>query len=193
LHISAVSTDRQADEGFGLDVQEQAIRRWARDHGHRIVITSRDEGISGSHGADVRTGLHNALACVKDRTVDGLVVYRLDRLARKLTVQEAALAKVWDLGGTVFAVDLGEVPRDDPDDPVKTALRRPERSDRPDTTYGAQNLAQRVDTLSDCAHTVLRWSRGTGPASGARTLPDTQTTFSIYLALWAACRGLWHR
>src|SRR5437773_922223 len=83
----------------------------------RIVITSRDEGVSGSHGADLRTGLHNALVAVKGRTVDGLVVYRLDRLARKLTVQEAALAKVWDLGGTVFAVDLGEVARDDPDDP----------------------------------------------------------------------------
>jgi DNA invertase Pin-like site-specific DNA recombinase len=119
-----VSTDRQAEEGLGLDVQEQAILRWARDRGHRVVFTSRDEGVSGSHGADVRTGLHNALAAVKDRTVDGLVVYRLDRLARKLTVQEAALAKVWDLGGAVFAVDLGEVARDDPDDPVKTALRQ---------------------------------------------------------------------
>ena len=51
-------------------------------------------------------------------------MYRLDRLARKLTVQEATLAKVWDVGGSVFAVDLGEVPRDDPDDPVKTALRQ---------------------------------------------------------------------
>ncbi len=87
-------------------------------------MTTRDEGVSGSNGVDVRLGLHDALAAVKDRAVGGLVVYRLDRLARKLTVQEATLSKVWDVGGAVFAVDLGEVPRDDPDDPVKTALRQ---------------------------------------------------------------------
>ena len=32
-----VSTDRQAEEGLGLDVQDRAIRRWARDNGHRIA------------------------------------------------------------------------------------------------------------------------------------------------------------
>jgi DNA invertase Pin-like site-specific DNA recombinase len=119
-----VSTDRQAEEGLGLDVQDGGIRRWARDNGHRIVLVTRDEGVSGSSGVDVRLGLHDALASVKHGTADGVVVYRLDRLARKLTVQEATLAKVWDMGGTVFAVDLGEVPRDDPDDPMKTALRQ---------------------------------------------------------------------
>jgi hypothetical protein len=47
-----VSTDRQADEGLGLEVQEQSIRRWAREHGHRIVGIVRDEGISGSNGIE---------------------------------------------------------------------------------------------------------------------------------------------
>jgi DNA invertase Pin-like site-specific DNA recombinase len=31
---------------------------------------------------------------------------------------------VWRFGGTVFAIDIGLVPRDDPDDPMKTALRQ---------------------------------------------------------------------
>jgi DNA invertase Pin-like site-specific DNA recombinase len=119
-----VSTERQAEEGLGLDVQARAIRRWARDNDHHVVLVTRDEGLSGSNGIDTRVGLHDALAAVKHLIADGLVVYRLDRLARKLTVQEATLAKVWDLGGTVFAVDLGEIPRDDPDDPMKTALRQ---------------------------------------------------------------------
>jgi DNA invertase Pin-like site-specific DNA recombinase len=30
-----VSTDRQAEEGLGLEVQEQAIRTWARANDHR--------------------------------------------------------------------------------------------------------------------------------------------------------------
>ena len=119
-----VSTDRQAEDGLGLDVQEQAIRCWAAALGHRVVAWHRDAGVSGSHALGEREGLHDALACLRDGAGDGLVVYRLDRLARKLTVQEAVLAKVWEVGATVYTVDLGEVARDDPDDPMKTALRQ---------------------------------------------------------------------
>ena len=61
---------------------------------------------------------------VEDGTASGLVVYKLDELARSLTVQEGTLAKVWGLGGSVFSVDLGEVARDDPDDPMRTAMRQ---------------------------------------------------------------------
>jgi len=119
-----VSTERQAEEGLGLDVQDRAIRRWARDNGHRVVLMTRDEGVSGSSDVDARLGLLDALAAVRHGTADGLVVYRLDRLARKLTVQEATLAKLWEMRATVFSVDLGEVARDDPDDPMRTALRQ---------------------------------------------------------------------
>lgn len=48
------------------------------------------------------------------------VVSSLDRLARSLTLQEASLQQVWGSGGSVFAVDTGEVMADDPDDPVRT-------------------------------------------------------------------------
>jgi DNA invertase Pin-like site-specific DNA recombinase len=119
-----VSTDRQAEDGVGLEVQERAIRQWARDNGHQIALWTRDKGVSGSGGVDARAGLHDALAALKRGVADGLIIYRLDRLARRLTVQEATLATVWGIDGAVFAVDIGEVPRDDPDDPMKTALRQ---------------------------------------------------------------------
>lgn len=119
-----VSTDRQAEEGLGLEVQERSIRSWAKATGHRIVVWARDEGISGSNGVDTRVGLHDALAAIKDGVAQGLVVYRLDRLARNLTVQETTLAVIWNMGGSVFTVDGDEVSRDDPDDPMKTALRQ---------------------------------------------------------------------
>jgi DNA invertase Pin-like site-specific DNA recombinase len=55
----------------------------------------------------------------------GLVCYSLDRLAREITVQEAILAKIWEeAGGRVFTTDQGEVLRDDPDDPMRTAMRK---------------------------------------------------------------------
>lgn len=119
-----VSTDRQAEEGLGLPVQRAGIKAWAKANGHRITAWYSDEGISGSNGVDTRVGLLDALAALKDGEAGGLVVYRLDRLARNLTVQETTLAAVWAMGSTVFSVDIGEVPRDDPDDPMKTALRQ---------------------------------------------------------------------
>jgi DNA invertase Pin-like site-specific DNA recombinase len=119
-----VSTDRQAEEGLGLDVQEQAIRKWATVNGHRVASWHRDEGVSGSNGLDTRRGLLDVLNAIEARQAAGIIVYRLDRLARSLTVQEGTLAKVWGMGGRVFSVDLGEVPEDDPDDPMRTALRQ---------------------------------------------------------------------
>jgi hypothetical protein len=32
-----VSTDRQAEKGFGLDVQDRTVGQWARGHGIRLV------------------------------------------------------------------------------------------------------------------------------------------------------------
>jgi DNA invertase Pin-like site-specific DNA recombinase len=56
-----VSTDEQAEQGLGLDVQEQAIRAWAREHKHRVTAWHRDEGISGSNGLETRLALADAL------------------------------------------------------------------------------------------------------------------------------------
>lgn len=119
-----VSTDQQAEKGQGLDIQERAIRRWARHHGHRLVDVFRDEGVSGAKEAVDRPGLTAALEAVERRHAAGVVVYRLDRLARSLTVQEAVLGHVWRHNGTVFAVDTGEVAQDDPTDPMRTFVRQ---------------------------------------------------------------------
>lgn len=119
-----VSTDLQADQGMGLAVQRQAIRVWAKGNGHRVVGWHADEGISGTNDVDARPGLLDALAALETGEAAGLVAYKLDRLARKLTVQEATLARIWSLNCSAFTVDLGSIPQDDPDDPMRTALRQ---------------------------------------------------------------------
>lgn len=118
-----VSTDRQAEEGFGLDVQDQQIRAWCERNGHRLVTVYRDEGISGTKDTADRPGLAKALTALEG-SAELLVVARLDRLARALTVQEAVLAQAWKRGGRVVAVDAGEIMPDDPDDPMRTAMRQ---------------------------------------------------------------------
>jgi DNA invertase Pin-like site-specific DNA recombinase len=117
-----VSTQGQVDDGQGLDIQEQAIRRWAAEHGHQVTSLHRDEGVTGT--TEDRAGLADAIAAVRYNGAEGLVVSSLDRLARSLTVQEAVLQKVWEAGGRVVAADQGEVFADDPDDPVRTFVRQ---------------------------------------------------------------------
>lgn len=114
-----VSTDRQAEHGLGLAVQRDAITRWATTQRHSIVTWAADEGVSGSNGLDTRVGLFDALSAVQDGSANGLVVYRLDRLARDLILQETLIGMVQKAGGRVYSTaasedDLLSVESDDP-------------------------------------------------------------------------------
>ncbi len=119
-----VSTPGQVEDGLGLDVQREAIRSWADRQEHELVEVIADEGVSGTLHAAERPGLGRALDLIRAGLVDGVVVHRLDRLARLLAVQEATLASVWAAEGRVFEVVGGEVLRDDPEDPMRTAMRQ---------------------------------------------------------------------
>lgn len=118
-----VSSDSQVD-GYGLDSQRAAVLRWAESQRFRVIRFVQDAGVSGTVDALDRPGLSEVLTAITNREADGLVVARLDRLARALTVQEATLALIWRAGGEVFASDTGRVLADDPDDPMRTALRQ---------------------------------------------------------------------
>jgi len=124
IGYARVSTERQAEEGLGLEVQEAAIRAWARAHHHRLIGIVRDEGVSGTLEAEEREGLTEALNAAAEGRADALVVLRLDRLARSLTVQEAALVQAWRAGARVFTTESGEVLADDPEDPMRTFVRQ---------------------------------------------------------------------
>jgi DNA invertase Pin-like site-specific DNA recombinase len=89
-----------------------------------VLAILRDEGISGTTEATERPGLSEALEQLRDGGTKVLVIPSLDRLARSLTAQEAALAHVWKIGARVFTVDSGEVLQDDPEDPMRTAMRQ---------------------------------------------------------------------
>lgn len=121
-----VSTDCQAEQGLGLEVQERAIRKWAKAQGHKVVAWYRDEGVSGSNGLENRVGLPDALGSLKEAQGDALIVYRLDRLARDLIVQETLLAEVKRMDRLVFSTSAAEDAFlvDDPDDPSRKLIRQ---------------------------------------------------------------------
>jgi DNA invertase Pin-like site-specific DNA recombinase len=121
-----VSTRGQAGvDRYGLTAQKRDNRSWAGAHGHHIIRTCTDEGVSGTLEAADRPGLQEAIDMLNgpDGGAQGLLVARLDRLARSVTIQEAILAAIWRDGHAVFTADGGEVPRDDVDDPMRQAMR----------------------------------------------------------------------
>lgn len=121
-----VSTDGQAEDGYGLDVQRAELTKWSKSAGHRIVTWTEDAGVSGTKGLDERFGLADALDLVAARKVDGIAVYRLDRLARDLVLQEQLLADVRRKGGQIFTASAAEAHylADDADDPSRALIRQ---------------------------------------------------------------------
>lgn len=121
-----VSTDRQAEEGLGLDVQENACRQWARVNKHRLAVVSREEGVSGAKELEHRPALGEVLRMVRAGDVGGILVYRLDRLARDLVLQESLLAEIRRMGGQVFTTSAAEAGylEDDPEDPSRRLIRQ---------------------------------------------------------------------
>jgi DNA invertase Pin-like site-specific DNA recombinase len=121
-----VSTDAQAEHGYGLDVQEQAIKQWAKREGKFVADFFVDAGVSGSNGLESRIALADAMSALRGGSAEGLVVYRLDRLARDLVLQETLLAEVRRIGGQVYSTAGGEADylADDPDDPSRRLIRQ---------------------------------------------------------------------
>lgn len=98
-----VSTAEQADSGLGLAAQETALREEATRRGWALEIV-RDEGKSGKR---VNAGLRSALDQLAAGLAEGLVVAKLDRLARSVAhaadIMETARAQGWNL----VVLDLG--------------------------------------------------------------------------------------
>lgn len=176
-----VSTDRQVDAGAGLEVQRRAVRAWCRAEGHRLVDLVADAGVSGTL-AD-RPALAEALVLLREGKAQGLVVHRLDRLARDLVVQEQLLAEVWRMGATVSSTAAGEDAylRDDPGDPSRRLIRQVptagvigavsdyEGDDSPAPGDGTapQGRRRRLRLRGAPVRLPLRWWRAGAPARGA--------------------------
>lgn len=76
-----VSTDKQADEGYSLDVQLEKLRAYAKTFSHvREVRDYMDDGYSGS-SLD-RPGIQRLIADIGAGEVTHVIVVKLDRLSR---------------------------------------------------------------------------------------------------------------
>lgn len=115
-----VSTIEQVS-GSGLDVQRDALRDHCRREGLRLVDVLSDEGVSGSNGFDTREGLADALDRCERGDAEVLLVYRYDRLARDLIVQETTIERLAQHEVQVVSVTEPEI---EGDDATRTLVRQ---------------------------------------------------------------------
>ncbi len=117
-----VSTQKQAEEGFGLDVQAAAVKEWARNSDARLLAIIRDEGVNGT--LEERPGLAELLGRLEPGMV--VVVPRLDRLARDLMTQEILLRDIRRKGADLVSTSKAEAEylAEDPNDPTRKLIRQ---------------------------------------------------------------------
>ena len=77
-----VSTEEQAtDAHYSLANQEQKARDYAKAKDWRVANVVKD--VASGKDAN-RDGYQQLLSCIENRSIDGVVVYRLDRLSRNV-------------------------------------------------------------------------------------------------------------
>lgn len=114
-----VSTENQKAEGT-IEIQRQALKSYAEANGYELGDIYQDEGVSG--GLENRPGLADLLTHLEDGTeTDGVLIYKLDRLARDLMIQEGLIKKLQDLGKRLISTKEPDL---DGKDPTRTLLRQ---------------------------------------------------------------------
>ncbi|GBU17236.1 MULTISPECIES: recombinase family protein [Methylobacterium] len=81
-----VSTEEQAQSGFGLEAQDEAVRAFARAVGLELVDVISDPGVSGTVRPADRPGFARILQLAAERRFSVLLVKRFDRVARSIAL-----------------------------------------------------------------------------------------------------------
>ena len=116
-----VSTDNQKDEGT-IELQERALADYCRTQGHDLVRIFRDEGVSGAKELENRPGLADLFDCLEQADdIDGVLIYKLDRLARDLYIQEHLIRKLAQMERRILSTKEPDL---DGTDPMRKAFRQ---------------------------------------------------------------------
>ena len=110
IRVSHTGKRKHKAERFVSPVdQEQRIRQWCDREGIALVGIFQELDVSGGRALERRPGLLPAVEHIEARTADVLVVAYFDRLVRSLATQTELLTRVEAAGGSVVAMDVGQV------------------------------------------------------------------------------------
>ncbi len=114
-----VSTGNQKEERT-IEIQQKALKEYAEAKGYELVKIFSDDGISG--GLEDRPGLAELFGYLENgQSIETVLIFKLDRLARDLYIQEHLIRKLED--HKVKLISLKE-PELDSSDPMRKAFRQ---------------------------------------------------------------------
>jgi DNA invertase Pin-like site-specific DNA recombinase len=97
-----------------LPRQRAAIKSYAKAAGYTVVREFADEGVSGAIETTDRPAFAEMLKTLHSNGIRTVLVEKLDRLARDLMVQEAALSYFRQHGFTIVSVSEPDLMANDP-------------------------------------------------------------------------------
>lgn len=116
-----VSTDNQKEEGT-INLQIDNIKEYCQKQGFDLIDTFKDEGVSGGiEDRPALASLFNYLESEQGKGIETVVVWKLDRLARDLYIQEHLIKKLELLGKRLIST---KEPNLESDDPMRKAFRQ---------------------------------------------------------------------
>jgi len=109
-----VSTSNQKEEGT-IEIQERAIAEFCSQYKHELVKIFKDDGVSG--GLEDRPGLAEMFSFLESKEgkkTESVVIWKLDRLARDLYIQEHLIKKLELLNKTLISTKEPDLNNNDP-------------------------------------------------------------------------------
>jgi len=114
-----VSTENQKEEGT-IEIQEKELKRYTEKNNFELMKIFKDEGVSGS--LENRPGLAELFYFIEaNEGIEGVLIYKLDRLARDLYIQEHLIKKLEELDIKLLSI---KEPNLDSKDPMRKAFRQ---------------------------------------------------------------------
>ena len=115
-----VSTENQKEEGT-VNLQVNAIKEFCTKSGYELVSIFKDEGVSG--GLENRPALAEMFSYleVNAKETDAVIIWKLDRLARDLYIQEHLIKKLESLKVKLISTKEADL---DSCDPMRKAFRQ---------------------------------------------------------------------
>jgi site-specific DNA recombinase len=116
-----VSTDNQKEEGT-IRLQVDAIKEYCQKKGYELVSVFKDEGVSGGlENRPALASLLNYLEGEEGKQIGAVIVWKLDRLARDLYIQEHLIKKLELLEKRLISTKEPDL---DSNDPMRKAFRQ---------------------------------------------------------------------
>lgn len=100
-----VSTKKQV-KGYSMKLQIQKIKDYCKLHEYELVDIFEDKGISGM-SIDKREGYQSMLGFIENNRVDGVVVFSLSRLGRRMRDVVDFMEELKYYGKTFYSIKEG--------------------------------------------------------------------------------------